>query len=355
MLCCCTIPFLLFVIILLLLPTSIWTACFWTTAAIGACLVLSDFGSQENERRRKKAQEHQKAVDRRRKEATATLKSQMPGRFFRSVDIGGLRTAIFNAREAGVARELVQTAVAELDRAQTKYTQEAKERSQRDAAATLQAAMPGQFSRFEQAEIEALTKAIRGAAAAGVDKAEVEAAERALAQAKGDKANTEARALSAIKELRAAMPGRFSRFGAEHIDRLRIAVHDAKSCGVDEVEVHTAESALMTAEDALHKAGRDKLVAELRAAMPGMLRGADLSRLRMAISAAAADGIDVASYRAALQKERKLRHFTSMTVPELKDWCLDEGIECGSFIEKAEYTKALNIRRQQDRLQQRDF
>ena len=66
----------------------------------------------------------------------------------------------------------------------------------------------------------------------------------------------------------------------------------------------------------------------------------------MAVSAAAANGIDVASYRAALQKERKLRHFTSMTVQELKDWCLDEGIDCSSFIEKAEYTKALNIGRE---------
>ena len=82
------------------------------------------------------------------------------------MDIAGLRTAIHNAREAGVAREMVQKAVAELDRAQAKYTQERKERSQR--------------------------------------------------------------------ELRApAMPGRLSRFGAEHIDRLRIAVHDAQSCGVE--------------------------------------------------------------------------------------------------------------------------
>ena len=164
---------------------------------------------EENERRRKEEEEYQKAVDRRRKEATAKLERQMPGRFSRSVDIGGLRTAVYNAREAGVARELVQTA-----------------------------------------------------------------------------------------------------------------------------------------EDALREADRDRLVAELRAAMPGMLRGgADLSRLRTAILIAAANGIDVASYRAALQKERNLRHFTSITVPELKEWCLDEGIDYGSFIEKAEYTKALNIRR----------
>ena len=65
------------------------------------------------------------------------------------------------------------------------------------------------------------------------------------------------------RELRAAMPGRLSRFGAEHIDRLRIAVHDAKSCGVDQVEVDTAEIALMTAKirrmATLREARRDRL------------------------------------------------------------------------------------------------
>ena len=96
--------------------TEILTKILWALLFI-ACFAFLTWGAEGNERRRKEAlwrrrssEEYQKAVDRRRKEATAELERQMPGRFFRSVDVGGLRTAVYNAREAGVARELVQTA-----------------------------------------------------------------------------------------------------------------------------------------------------------------------------------------------------------------------------------------------------
>lgn len=61
--------------------TSILTEILWALLFI-ACFAFLLCSAEGDERRRKEAEEYQKAVDRRRKEATAELERQMPGDSF---------------------------------------------------------------------------------------------------------------------------------------------------------------------------------------------------------------------------------------------------------------------------------